>query len=81
MNVGCVYLHEVLSSDEALSAERVDQSAGVLLVLIGTIQGTHDDLIQHLGQEVLGSLHLSHATHSLGQVLTVQVLSHDRLLE
>lgn len=76
-----LYLHEVLSSDEALRAERVDQSAGVLLVLIRTVQGTHDDLTQHLRQEVLGSLHVSHAAHSLGQVLTVQVLSHDRLLK
>lgn len=76
-----MYLHEVLSSDKALSAESVDQSAGVLLVLIGTVQGAHDDLAQHLWQEVLGSPHLSHAAHSLGQVLTVQVLSHDRLLK
>lgn len=73
--------HEVLSSDEALGAERVDQSAGVLLVLIGTVQGAHDDLAEHLWQEVLGGLHLTHAAHSFGQVLTVQVLGHDRLLE
>lgn len=81
MNVGCVYLHEVLSSNEALSAECVDQSAGVLLVLIRTVQGTHDDLTQHLWQEVLGSPHLSHTAHSLSQVLTVQVFSHNRLLK
>ncbi len=77
----CVYLHEVLSSDEALSAECVDQSACMLLVLIGTVQGTHDDLTQHLWQEMLWSPHLSHTAHSLSQVLTVQVLSHDRLLK
>lgn len=41
-------LHEVLSSDEALGAKRVDQSADVLLVLVGTIQGEHDDLAEHL---------------------------------
>lgn len=75
-----MYLHEVLAGDEAFGAERVDQSAGVLLVLIGTVQGTHDDLTQHLWQEVLWSLHLSHAAHSLSQVLTVQVLGHDGLL-
>lgn len=80
MNAGCAYLHEVLSGDEALSAESVDQSARVLLVLIGTVQGAHDDLTQHLWQEVLRSLHLSHAAHSFSQVLAVQVLGHDCLL-
>lgn len=75
-----MYLHEVLPSDEALSAERVNQSAGVLFVLIRTIQGAHDDLTEHLWQEMLWSLHLSHTAHSLSQVLSVQVLSHDCLL-
>lgn len=73
-------LHEVLSADEAFGAQRVDQGAGVLLVLVGAVQGAHDDLTQHLRQEVLGGLHLAHAAHGVGQVLAVQVLGGDPLL-
>lgn len=74
------HLHEVLSADEAFGAQRVDQGAGVLLVLVGPVQGAHDDLTQHLWQEVLGGLHVSHAAYGVGQVLTVQVLGGDPLL-
>lgn len=74
------YLHEVLPGDEALGAEGVDQGAHVLLVLVGTIQGTNDDLTQHLCQEMLWCLHVPHAVHSFSQVLAAQVLGHDRLL-
>lgn len=75
------YLHEVLSSDQALRAQRMDKSAGVFLVLIRTVQGADDDFAEHLWQEMLGSPHLSHATHGLSQVLTVQVVCHNRLLK
>lgn len=58
----------------------MDQGAGVLLVLVGAVQGAHNDLTQHLRQEVLGGLHLAHAAHSISQVLAVQVLGRDALL-
>lgn len=76
-----IYLHEALSSDKTLSAEGVNQSADVLLVLIGLVQRTQDHLTEHLWQEMLWSLHLPHAVHSLSQVLSVQVVGHDSLLD
>lgn len=74
------YLHEALPGDEALSTKGVDQCAHVLLVLIGTVQGTNNDLTQHLWQEMLWRSHVSHAVHGFSQVLAAQVLRHDGLL-
>lgn len=58
----------------------MDQRAHMLLVLVGTAQGTNNDLTQHLGQEMLWRFHVSHAVHGFSQVLAAQVLRHDGLL-
>lgn len=58
----------------------MDQRAHVLLVLIGTVQGTDDDLTQHLWQEMLRRFHVSHAVRGFSQVLAAQVVRHDGLL-
>ena len=75
------YLHEVLPGDQAFRTQRVDQRADVFSVLVRAVQGAHHHLAQHLGQKVLRSLHLPHAVHRVGHVLTVQVLRHYGLLE
>lgn len=64
-------LQYVVTSDEALCAEGVNQSACMFLIFIWTIEWADYDLVQHLWQEVFGGLHLFHSTHCIVNIFVV----------
>lgn len=59
----------------------MDQVACMFLILIWMIKGINHDLVQHLRQKVLGSLHLPHSVHCIIDVFVVQVVCHQGLLK
>lgn len=66
-------LQQLVTSDDTLGTELMDQDTREFLILIRTIQRMDHNLVQHLGQKMLGRLHLLYSIYSFTTVLAAVV--------
>lgn len=74
-------LQQLLTSDDPLGTERVDQDTCVFLVLIRSLQRIDHHLVQHLWQKMLWGLHLLYSIDSFIDILAVGVIRHQSRLQ
>lgn len=71
----------MFTSDNSLNAHCMDQGACMFFILIWTIKRMDHNLVQHLRQKVLWSLHLLHRIYCLIHILGAGVLDHQCFLK
>lgn len=74
-------LQQLVTSNDTLSTELMDQDTCEFLILIGPIQRMDHNLVQHLRHKMLGRLHLLYSIHSVIGILAVVVIHHQCCLK
>lgn len=74
-------LHQLLTGDDTLGTERVDQDTCVFLVLVCTVQRVDHHLVQHLWQKMFWGLHLLYSIDGFIDILAVGVIRHQSCLQ